>query len=146
MESEKVKSSPKLREKDSEGKAILKADLEAGTSRMWNGDVFHGTAVMYAARENDFLAVQCDYELDTLSETRPREVRAYRQGQARKGAKQQRLRHDQLHNELVVIFGPEMSAKEAIRELHSLVRKIEKEGLLTGRDHTDEYIMETISG
>jgi hypothetical protein len=45
--------------------------------------------------------------------------------------------------EMVVVFGPEMSAKEAVEALQLLVRRIKKERLLTGRD---EYIFETVDG
>lgn len=142
----KSRRSQSHREKDDEGIQIAKANLESGTCRMWNGDVFHGTAIMYAARDGDFMPVQCDYELGTLSETRPKEVRAYRQSLKRRGLKRPRLRPDQLHSEVVVIFGPVMSTKKAVDALQFLVRRITKEGLLTGRDHSEEYVVETVSG
>jgi hypothetical protein len=39
-----------------------------------------------------------------------------------------------------------MSAKSAVRTLMHLVEKIEKEGLLTGRDEVDDYIVESVDG
>lgn len=85
---------------------VAKKDFESGTCRMWNGDTFTGTSIIYAVRDGDFMPVQCDYELHTLTESNPKEVRAYRQSLKRSGLKQPRLRADQLHEELVVIFGP----------------------------------------
>jgi hypothetical protein len=49
---------------------ITKADLEMGTCRIWNGDVFYGTAIMYAASDRDCFPVQCYYELSTLYDQR----------------------------------------------------------------------------
>lgn len=59
-------------ETDDEGKSIVKVDYEAGTSRFWNGEDFHGTGVVYAVRDKECLSIQCDYELNTLFESKPR--------------------------------------------------------------------------
>lgn len=136
-----------IRSSERQGKdELTKEDFESGTCRMWNGDIFAGTSIIYAVRDGDFMPVQCDYELHTLMESNPKEVRAYRQSLKRSGLKQPRLRADQLHEELVVIFGPEMSAKKALHTLEFLTRRIKAEGLLTGRDRSDDYVMETVTG
>lgn len=38
-----------------------------------------------------------------------------------------------------------MSAKKALHALEFLSRRIKAEGLLTGRDRSDNYVMETIT-
>jgi len=121
---------------------IVKVE-EGGSSRIWNGDVFHGTTVMYAAAGDDSFGMQCDYELDTLVDARKKEVRAYRTSLVRRGKKLDPLKDDQIQDELVVIFGPEMSARRAVETLTALAKKIEREGLLTGRDETDDYVIES---
>ena len=66
-------------EMDDEGKSIVGVDYEAGASRFSNGDDFHGTAVLYAVRDGDHISIQCDYELKTMLESNPHDVRAFRQ-------------------------------------------------------------------
>lgn len=90
--------------------------------------------------------MQCDYELATLMDMCPNEVRAVRESRRRSGAKVKMLPKDRIRDELVVIFGPDMSAKSAVRTLRHLVDKIEKEGLLTGRDEADDYVVELVGG
>jgi len=38
------------------------------------------------------------------------------------------------------------SAKSAVRTLKHLVERIEEEGLLTGRDEADDYVVESVDG
>jgi hypothetical protein len=121
---------------------ILRID-ESGSCRIWNGDVFHGTTVVYAAAGDDSFGMQCDYELNTLEDFRKKEVRAYRTSLRRRGKKLEPLKDDQIQDELVVIFGPEMSARRAVETLTALAKKIEREGLLIGRDETDDYVVES---
>jgi hypothetical protein len=121
---------------------IVRID-ESGSCRIWNGDVFHGTTVMYAAAGDDSFGMQCDYELNTLEDFRKKEVRAYRTSLRRRGKKLEPLKDDQIQDELVVIFGPEMSARRAVETLTALAKKIEREGLLIGRDETDDYVVES---
>jgi hypothetical protein len=116
---------------------------ESGSCRIWNGDVFHGTTVVYAAAGDDSFGMQCDYELNTLEDFRKKEVRAYRTSLRRRGKKLEPLKDDQIQDELVVIFGPEMSARRAVETLTALAKKIEREGLLIGRDETDDYVVES---
>ncbi|MCG2633072.1 hypothetical protein L6654_41720 [Bradyrhizobium sp. WYCCWR 13023] len=121
-------------------------DYEAGTSRFWNGEDFHGTAVVYVVKDGECLSIQCDYELNTLFESRPQDVRAFRENLRRKGLKPRRLPDDQLHSEVVVIFGPELSPQQAVYQLEVLIGKIRKRGLQTGKDCSEDYVMETLTG
>ena len=47
---------------------------------------------------------------------------------------------------MVVIFGPEMSAKQAVDQLEILVGRIKKHGLQTGKDCSEDYVLETLAG
>jgi hypothetical protein len=127
-------------------KRVTKIDLNEGSSRIWNGEGFSGTAVLYAAKDDDAFGMQCDYELATLTELNPDEVRAARESRRRSGIKVKRLPSDRIRDELVVIFGPDMSAKSAVSTLRHLVERIEREGLLTGRNEADDYVVELIDG
>jgi hypothetical protein len=127
-------------------KRVVRIDINEGSSRIWNGESFVGTTILYAAKDDDSFGMQCDYELATLMDLNPDEVRAFRESRRRSGVKVKRLPNDRIRDELVVIFGPDMSAKSAVRTLMHLVEKIEKEGLLTGRDEVDDYIVESVDG
>jgi len=125
---------------------ILKVDMNAGSSRIWNGEFFGGTTVLYAAKGDHSFGMQCDYELSTLTDVNPDEVRAFRESRRRGGGKIRKLPSNRVRDELIVIFGPDMSAKSAVATLKHLVGKIEREGLLIGRDEADEYIIESVAG
>jgi hypothetical protein len=125
---------------------IVKVDMDEGSCRIWNGDSLAGTTVLYAAKGDESFGMQCDYNLQTLFETDPQEVRARRQSRRRTGGKVRPLAEDKIHDELVVIFGPEMSAKSALITLRHLIQKIEEEGLLTGRNEEDDYVTEMLDG
>lgn len=127
-------------------KRLLKIDINGGSSRIWNGESFAGTTILYAAKDDDSFGMQCDYELATLMDMNPDEVRAFRESRRRSGAKVKRLANDRIRDELVVIFGPDMSAKSAVRTLRRLVEKIDREGLLIGRNEADDYVVESVGG
>jgi hypothetical protein len=127
-------------------KGLVRVDLDEGSSRICNGESFAGTTILYAAKDDDSFGMQCDYELATLMELNPEEVRAFRERRRRAGVKVKRLPNDRIRDELVVIFGPDMSAKSAVATLKHLAKKIEQEGLLTGRDEADDYVVETVDG
>jgi hypothetical protein len=116
---------------------------EGGTYRIGSGDVFTGTTVMYAAVGDDSFGMQCDYTLNTLEETHVDEVRAFRRSLRLEKKRVRPLAKDRVKDELVVIFGPEMTARSAVETLTALAKKIEREGLLIGRDQAYDYITET---
>jgi hypothetical protein len=125
---------------------IVKIDMDEGSTRIWNGDHFAGTTILYAAKGSDSFGMQCDYELATLMDVNADEVRAVRESRRRSGVKVKRLADDRICDELVAIFGPDMSAKSAVCTLKRLAAKIEREGLLTGRDEADDYVVESVDG
>jgi hypothetical protein len=124
----------------------LRIDTDAGTSRIWNGDGFRGTAVIYAVTQDDHTAFQCDFELETLHETYPTETRAYRESSRNRGKKVRPLARDRLCHEAVIIFGPEMLPNDAAAALRRLALRIETHGLLVGKDEKDRYVTEAIDG
>ena len=87
---------------------LVRIDMDAGSSRIWNGESFAGTTILYAAKDDDSFGMQCDYELTTLMDLNPEEVRAFRESRRRTGGKVKRLPNDRIRDELVVIFGPDM--------------------------------------
>jgi hypothetical protein len=114
-------------------KKIVKVRFDEGT---------HGSGM--ANLGDDSFGMQSDYDLQTLFESDPQEVRAFRESRRRAAAKVRSLAEDKIHDELVVIFGPEMSAKDAVSTLRHLIEKYK--GLLTGRNEAGDYVMETVNG
>jgi hypothetical protein len=136
-----------LKTESSEMATSTNTGTDTGMSPRWNASYFSGTSVMYAAKGDQLVWRECDYDVGTWALSRPKEVRAYRQNLERRGAKKPRLRKSQLHDELVVILGPEMSPKQAVETLRSLARRIEEMGgLLTGRDCSGQHVAESFSG
>lgn len=122
----------------------IEVDFDEGSStRIALGEWFAGTTVVYAAKDDDAFGMQCDYKLSTMTATHPNEVRQVRRSRRRNGGKVKRLPDDRIRDELVVIFGPDMSAKSAVTTLKHLVKKIEKEGLLIG-EGADQYVVEYV--
>ncbi len=113
------------------------------TYRIHGGSRFCGTASLYAATANDHMWSISDYHLETMEETRLEETRAFRLAQKKEGRPVARLRKDQLAHELVILFGPEMTANEAVAALERVANDIRENGLMIGRDEDAEYLAET---
>jgi hypothetical protein len=101
--------------------AAVEVGEKIGASRIHDGDYFHGTAVVYAATPDDHTCFQCDFELDTQSESQPEHTRSGRR--LRKASRNRPISDEQLKQELVVIFGPEMSASAAVSTLRRLAKE-----------------------
>ena len=116
--------------------------------RIFDGDEFNGTCVGYGATPfGSITPLVCDVDIHSLSETRVDELRAYRQKKKKRGQKLRPLRDDAFHNELFVVFGPELSAKKAVAALENLAHNIKKHGLLIGRaEDRGDYYVETFDG
>lgn len=127
-------------------KKILAVDYDAGSSRLWNGEAFDGTTMIYGAKGDDSFPAQCDYEIALMIESRPQQVRAYRKSRVDKGRKPAKLGPNQLHDELFVVVGPEMTPSSAAETLERLAARIRSEGLCIGKDETGEYVTETLDG
>jgi hypothetical protein len=118
-----------------------------GRDRIFEGGVFYGTNVVYAACRDAVTSFACDVELRTLEESSVKELRAYRQHQRARGKTVRSLRDDALHDELFVVFGPELSAQKATEFLQRLIEDIRANGLLTGRRRANgDFYVETLKG
>ena len=115
--------------------------------RIFDGDVFQGTYVVYGATPVGVTPFACDVEVQSLEESDVTELRGYRERRRRAGKKVPALRRDALHDEMLVIFGPELSPKYAIDSLQALIDKIKSDGLLIGRiePHSD-FLVERLDG
>jgi hypothetical protein len=116
--------------------------------RIFEGDEFNGTYVAYGAAPCGCITpMACDVDIQSLSETRVHELRAYRQMKKRQGRTLRPLRDDAFHGEIFVIFGPDLSAKRAVAALEQLAENIMKDGLLIGRTEPDgDFYVETLDG
>lgn len=123
----------------------IEVDFDEGSStRIALGEWFAGTTIVYAAKDDDAFGMKCDYKLSAMTATHPNEVRLVRESRRRGGGKVKRLPDDRIRDELVVIFGPDMSPNSAVATLKHLAKKIQGEGLLTGED-ADGYDVEYVS-
>lgn len=121
---------------------IVDVDYDAGSFRLSNGEGFHGTTMVYGAKGDDSFPAQCDYEIELMRESRPKQVRAYRESQINRGRKPAKLAADQLHDELFVVVGPTMTQQSAAETLEHLAARIRREGLCIGKDETGDYVTE----
>ena len=101
--------------------------------RIFDGDEFNGTCVGYGATPFGAITpLVCDVDIDDCPK---REWTSYvRIAKEKRGQKKLRpSRDDAFHNELFVVFGPELSAKKAVAALETSAHNIKKHGLLIGR-------------
>jgi hypothetical protein len=100
-----------------------------------------GTGTIYAASSNFWTYGHCDYEIELGAQTFAKEMRAYRK-RAKERGKNCVLRAEALKNETVVLFGPNVSAEQAVKLLRSLANQIEKHGLYTGETQLHQAAFE----
>jgi hypothetical protein len=106
--------------------------------RFFNRDHFNGSYSCYGiAKSGSLLTLICDVAIDSLSESTISETRAHRNGRKARGKSLKPLRNDALHDEMVVVFGPEMSPRQALKALKTLQKSIKEYGLLVGRRRAD---------
>ncbi len=121
--------------------------LRVEHDRIFEGDNFQGTCVVYGAVARHVTPFVCDVSVESLQETDVKETRAYRQLARRARKPVPPLRPDAFHHELFVIFGPEASPSEAVKSLKMLIKNIERHGLLIGRkEDLGDFYIETIDG
>lgn len=112
------------------------------TSRIFAGENFQGTAMIYAITPKDQTILECDFSVSSLAESWPEEMRACREIRRSKGQEVKPLGKDHLRHETLVIFGPEQNATAAVASLKRLIQEIEENGLLVGRDEVGDYVVE----
>ena len=123
--------------------------LDDGIDRISELDRFVGTYVIYGAAASTTVPYPyvCDVEIEMMMESDLTQLRSHRLRCKTSGEAAPRMYHDALHHELVVIFGPEMSAKHAAITLRRLAKRIEKVGLLVGRDEDGgDFVFEKVDG
>ena len=103
-------------------------------------DAFSGTTMVYRMTPEELDCCQCDSDVNLQIETRAQDVRAVREERRDKGCKPRKLRFGELHNELLVILGPGMSANDAITVLERLIKTFRSSGMLCGRDSSGMYM------
>lgn len=116
------------------------------SSRLWERNYLFGTSIVYAATTKEDASFLCDYYLPLLDETHLSECRARRKQRQRSEECVESLADERLSNELLVIFGPEMSAHDAVITLQRLLDRIRESGLLVGRLDNNEYAVELLDG
>jgi hypothetical protein len=103
-----------------------------------------GSAVMYRTtwERSEFDEIDlatCDFKIDLTDCSSPDQLRNPRKKnfglRYKKGSRS-------LIDDLVVLFGPKVSAKDAVYLLRSLSDQIERDGLLVS-DNRDEYMLES---
>jgi hypothetical protein len=116
-----------------------------GGSSDWGMDSrWEGTAIIYAASGKRTFGFSGDYDLSFRDETSPNELRNYREDRRGRGLRIKALTESKLRNEMLVVFGAEMSAADAVRTLEALTTRIKAEGLYIGRNKDGDFIAEAV--
>lgn len=109
----------------------------------WSSDAaWFGTAMIYAASGTGSYALSGDYEVSFANESQPEDMRAARLFKSSQGELVDKVSHDKLGDELVVIFGASITALKAVQTLRALVARIESEGLIIGRVGHGDFVHE----
>jgi hypothetical protein len=117
-----------------------------GYSHIWNRNSFHGTFGAFLVAKDGMVDTVCNVEIEDEYVFNHEETRAYRRDLKRKGKKVPALRRNTLHDELVVVIGPKMSAASAVKRLREVIERIETEGAVIGYDMNGDYVFEKADG
>jgi hypothetical protein len=120
--------------------------IEQAANKKWNSDGFIGTGVVYFAHPMrhgmNVEITMSDYEIDLDSETREEQLRYARRTQVKAPAEL----CDVLQDEVLVIFGPDVSPRVAIKALRRIIESIKGTGLLIGRNENGDLVWEMTDG
>jgi len=116
--------------------------------RFWDDWDLEGIAYCIAASKDGCTGGYYGYNVSLATDAfeRRREMRVHRLKRAAKGKKLRELPRDTLQDDLVVLFGPDVSPNEAIASLSLDIERIRKNVLMVGRDFQDNDVKETIDG
>jgi hypothetical protein len=103
-------------------------------TRLLSRSVLEGTTVVYAAKGQEVSCYECDYEIRLAAATNEPEVRAARQERLDGRKSLSQLPESRVQDELLIVVGPNMSAKSFVDTLESLIRHIRSHGMVTGYD------------
>jgi hypothetical protein len=110
-------------------------------------DVFHGTTAIYVIEGDGYVDFFIgDYEVSALEETWKEQVRAERLWQEQAGTTPAKLPRDSLRDQVLVAFGPEVSAEQAVVALEKAIQSITAGGLLIGTDPQGSIAWEQTDG
>ena len=127
-----------------------KLDEQHTPSTAWNGgfqDVFQGTTAIYVIEPRDHADIFLgDYEIEAMPETWPEQLRGNRQRLKRKGRAVPDLPDASLADKVLIAFGPEVSARQAVAALRRAIESIEGNGLLIGRKPDYDLAWEQLDG
>jgi hypothetical protein len=109
-------------------------------------DTFEGTGSIYALSEHypDPDVFTADYLIDFGADTWPEQMRAARLRRRQRGKRPHRLPRTSARHQILVVFGPEVSPGQAVKELKRAVKSIERDGLLIGRDRFGDLVWEAV--
>jgi hypothetical protein len=92
-----------------------------------------GTAILYAAKAGYGPSLmQCDFEIHPKLEPEVRDVKAILQSRRLNRQKASEPTKHNVDDQLIVVLGPNMSAKSAVAALRSMVDEILTYGLVVG--------------
>jgi len=101
--------------------------------RLNKGVVFSGTYTIYSATSREVNWQIADVEIRDDAQICLAELRVNRQRLKDGGLAPRVLGDNHLAHELVVVFGPDMSAKKTVKALELIVKDIKRNGLFIGR-------------
>jgi hypothetical protein len=109
-----------------------------GIDRVLGDHKISGSLVVYLADEKSSFGTLREVSVSECGNLDP-EFRAERLRQRSKGRKPRKLRSDTLRNELVAVFGSELSPKAAVAALNHIIDDIKENGLYVGVNLKKRY-------
>ncbi|GEO17791.1 hypothetical protein [Microvirga aerophila] len=123
-----------------------KRNRENKEDRWWNSSVFMGTGLVYCAYPYptgmDPGITVSDYEIALGRETHEEQLRYARRSQSHSLAELP----DALQDGVLVVFGPDVSAGDAVKALSRIIESIKSYGLLTGSNDKGALAWEMTDG
>jgi hypothetical protein len=127
--------------------SVARAKQKKTAGERWsNSDGFVGTGVVYFAHPMrhgmNVEITMSDYEINLDNETHEEQLRYARRTRVKTSGELS----DRLEDEVLVIFGPDVSPRGAIKALRRIIESIKGTGLLIGRDENGELVWEMTDG
>jgi hypothetical protein len=113
----------------------------------FNREICEGTGAVYVVSEHyrqpDVFSG--DFLIDALHNSYPKQLRAVRLEQERRGESVNRLPRNALRHQTAIIFGADVTSDQAIKNLERVIEAIKEEGLFAGQDSRGDIIWEPTS-
>jgi hypothetical protein len=93
---------------------------------------------------SELIVDTADIEIRTSlgATTFPEQLRARREACRKLGRPVDKLPADAFRDQVVVIFGPQVSRQAALRRLRRIMNNIKQDGLITGVNYEDSFVRE----